>query len=446
MVVMNLVRVTVGTMCLVMALGGHCQSATMSLEAAYNLAREGEPFLEVARYRVQSAEAERDVIRGRILPQLTAFGQWSDNEITYDGAFSDIYGRQKYPGERYGFEIRQSLINMSNWREVERYGALSDLSKSELAQQELETLLAVADAYLRYLIADARKAQITSEFEALTQQLEEATALQGFSLMPITEVLEIRSRTESVKADVIEATAAVTIAQETLTMLTDAPNIVPMPLIRDFQLPLRVLSPIEAAELANQFSPEIAAARDGVEAARFAVEREKGSWWPDIDLVFSQQYSDVGFDNATAPARTTDTIQLALSYPIFEGGAGSARRRAAWADFYGAQQRLEGTRRDVESSARSAWIRFEAAAERLEAARSAVAASGVHVDAAQKSVKAGTARVTDVLLALAQRTQVMQKASAAAGQYVLDWLELELLTGTSPDALAPQLTNFLFEP
>jgi hypothetical protein len=51
-----------------------------------------------------------------------------------------------------------------------------------------------------------------------------------------------------------------------------------------------------------------------------------------------------------------------------------------------------------------------------------------------------------VLLALAQRTQVMQKASAAAGQYVLDWLELELLTGTSPDALAPQLTNFLFEP
>jgi len=214
MVVMNLVRVTVGTMCLVMAAGGHCQSATMSLEAAYNLAREGEPFLEVARYRVQSAEAERDVIRGRILPQLTAFGQWSDNEITYDGAFSDIYGRQKYPGERYGFEIRQSLINMSNWREVERYGALSDLSKSELAQQELETLLAVADAYLRYLIADARKAQITSEFEALTQQLEEATALQGFSLMPITEVLEIRSRTESVKADVIEATAAVTIAQK----------------------------------------------------------------------------------------------------------------------------------------------------------------------------------------------------------------------------------------
>ena len=41
--------------------------------------------------------------------------------------------------------------------------------------------------------------------------------------------------------------------------------------------------------------------RGGLKAADYGVKREKGGFWPEVSLVISDQYSDVGFDNLTSP-------------------------------------------------------------------------------------------------------------------------------------------------
>jgi len=84
-----------------------------------------------------------------------------------------------------------------------------------------------------------------------------------------------------------------------------------------------------------------------------------------------------------------------------------------------------------------------AANKRIVAAQQALDTANVNVSAAQKSVKAGTARVTDVLFALAQRTRAQRDRFFAEQQRIMAWLELELITGRAPAAVVPVLSDAL---
>ena len=415
----------------------------LSLETLYGLAVDQAPALAIAKYRSQVSEAQLAEARGAVLPQLSLFGEWSENNLSYDGALGGLAEEQDYPGERYGFQARQTLFNMSQFREVQRRDALFDRSESELAQAEIELLVKVTDAYLTVLIADNTVGQFQVESEALEKQLEEAQALYSRALLPLTQVLETQTRSETVKADLIEAEGEAAIARERLTELIGIRDFELMDIAEGVMLTARMASPEQAVVEALQNSPAVAAAQDSADAAEFGIKREKGSWWPEVSLVFNHQYSDVGFDNLTSPPRTTESVSIAVSYPLIQGGAGSARIRGAWAEFYAAKEELEGVKRRVETQTRSTWVRLIAANKRIVAAQQALDAANVNVSAAQKSVKAGTARVTDVLFALAQRTRAQRDRFFAEQQRIIAWLELELITGSEPGAVAPVLSDAL---
>ena len=415
----------------------------MSLEAVYQLAIEQAPSLAIAQYRVDSAEAQRADARGSLLPQLSLFGEWSENKLSYDGPLSAVYGRENYPGERYGFQARQALFNMSQFREMQRRAALFDRSESDLAQAEIELLAQVVDAYLSVLVEDNTVSQFQVESEALEKQLEEAQALYSRALIPLTQVLETQTRSDTVKADLIQAEGEAAIARERLTELIGIRDFELMDIAEGATLTARMVTPEQAVAEALQNSPAVSAAKESAEAAEFGIKREKGSWWPEVSLVFNHQYSDVGFDNLTSPPRTTESVSIAVSYPLIQGGAGSARIRGAWAEFYAAKEELEGVKRQVETQTRSAWVRLIAANKRITAAQQALDTAHVNVSAAQKSVKAGTARVTDVLFALAQRTRAQRDRFFAEQQRIMAWLELELITGSAPSAVAPVLSDAL---
>ena len=77
------------------------------------------------------------------------------------------------------------------------------------------------------------------------------------------------------------------------------------------------------------------------------------------------------------------------------------------------------------------------------ASRQAVITSETNLDATKKAVQAGTARLTDVLLALALKTRAQRDLTEARFQRAMSWLELELSTGADPVALAPRLSKAL---
>ena len=57
----------------------------LTLFDIYQMARDGDPNIAIARFRVDGAEAERDIARGKNFPQVSLFGDWSRNKINYEG-------------------------------------------------------------------------------------------------------------------------------------------------------------------------------------------------------------------------------------------------------------------------------------------------------------------------------------------------------------------------
>ena len=417
--------------------------AELSLHEAYKLARDSYPSLAIARLRVDGAEADKDEAQGRFFPQVSLFGEWSQNKVRYESNALSQLPSQEYPGERYGMQLRSPLFNMKNFREYERQGELVNQRQEELRVAEAELLTVLVEVFLSALLAAEDLAQLESEADALELQLQEATALYEKSLLPVTQVLETQTRVDTLRADIIQSRGDVALLREQLYQLTGNQAVVPAKVVDQILLSSSVGSAESAAEIAVQFDPAVAAASEALSAARKGIQREKGSWWPEIDFVYSSQFSDVGFDNLTSPPRSSESYAVSFRYPLFEGGAGSARLRGAWADFYSAQQQLEGVKRQSKGRARAAWLNLETATEREQAARQAVKTAEVSLDASRKAMRVGSAKPTDVLLALAQSTRAKRDLSEARFQRAMSWLELELATGVDPVALAPGFSSAL---
>lgn len=376
-----------------------------------------------------------------MFPQISLFGDWSDNKVRYEETQVGQIPSQEYPGERYGLQMRAPLFNIRSWREYDRQKALVNQSEEELSVAEADLLGQVTSAYLEVLLANQNLEAFGAELAALEAELMQAEALYNKGLIAVTEVLETQTRLEALRADVIQAKGQVAISREALIQRVGIRDIEPVPVVESFLLPQTIGTAESAASLALQFDPASAAQERAVDAARQNISKAKGSWWPEIDFVFNSQYSDVGFDNLTSPPRSSESYSLSFRYPIFEGGAGSARLRGAWADYYGAQQRLEEARRLAGGRARAAWVTYNAISERVVATQQALQAAEVNVAASQKAVKLGAGRVSDVLLALAQRTRAQRTLNQARFERALGWLELELSTGSDPVSLAPTVSQ-----
>ena len=148
----------------------------ITLSQAYQLALEHAPDVDIARFQIDGAEARKGQVLGKLLPQATAFGQWSKNKISYE---SDplFPGDLDYPGQRYGVSVRQSLLAVSDGIELSRQNKLIQLSKDELRITEAELFSELLEAYLDILLSDAELVLLNDEILSVDAQLKEARAL-----------------------------------------------------------------------------------------------------------------------------------------------------------------------------------------------------------------------------------------------------------------------------
>ena len=413
----------------------------LSFAEMYRLASINEPSLEIAKYDVDSAKSKKDQALGKLFPQASVFAQWSENRLSYEAFESPGLNDSSYPGQRYGLTIRQPLLAVSDGLEVNRQALLYEVSKDELQSAAAGLLSGLLTAYLGALMAAEEVELLEAEISAVETQLEESEALYAKNLVSVTQVLDTQSRRDALRADLIMAKGNEAVAREGLIAFTGIKGTAPLPVQENFGLLNRFENPEEAAETANFANPLIAAAEKSVSAAQKAVMREKSRWIPSLAVSYSFQHSDVGFDNQRSNARDVSTIAVDFQYPLFEGGAKFARIRGASADYNIAKTRLRAQILDIETKARSAWLVFEAASERVVSARQTVTSSEVSVMATRGSVKAGTAKFTDVLLALANYSRARRDLVDARFFYAQAWVELELLAGGMPDGLAMKLSS-----
>ena len=94
-------------------------------------------------------------------------------------------------------------------------------------------------------------------------------------------------------------------------------------------------------------------------SAAKAVAREKGTWWPEVDFVYTSQYSDVGFDNLTSTAKIVRELRDFCAIPNFEGGAKSARLGERGLKFILHSKNWRAITRLASGRARQAWVNLD---------------------------------------------------------------------------------------
>ena len=95
-------------------------TAALSLETIYQLAMDQAPSLAIAKYKVDSAEAQRADARGSLLPQLSLFGEWSENTLSYDDHFRQSMVEKTIPASATDFRHAKRC---SICRDLERCSA-----------------------------------------------------------------------------------------------------------------------------------------------------------------------------------------------------------------------------------------------------------------------------------------------------------------------------------
>ena len=196
---------------------GHAQPLPLSFSSAYELAQSSAPELAIARFKVDSADSQRAVALGSILPQVILFGQFSDNRIQYESELS--VADQTFYGQRYGLQL-SILLDLSQGRKCRGPICKSSLRRRSQLRNGPST---AKEAYLTVLLADEDVDQYEAELTSVERQLEEATALYERNLLPVTQVLEIQTRADTVRADVIMSRGKALVAREELSMLVGEP-------------------------------------------------------------------------------------------------------------------------------------------------------------------------------------------------------------------------------
>ncbi len=397
---------------------------SQSLLDVYLQALEKDPRVKISFQKVEIAKAQYAHSRGQLLPQANLHANFSENEVDYDEN-TPFQTDSEYDGEKYSFVLRQTLFN---WAALSNRAKMSELiTQRESEQLDVMGLLLVdvAQRYFEVLAAQNNLSLIRAETQLVEEQLQQVKKMYARKLVRITDLLETQARADSVRTDEIDADNALSISREALAELTGGAIGELYIFSENISLP-ELVEPINVwVERALQNNALLKSKRDNIAVSKENISEKKGGHMPRVELVFSDQISDVGFDNLQSPKRETNYVGIDVTIPIFAGGGTSAKVREAYAQKYIAQEEMEGTRREVLKRTREAYLNTQAGLKRIRAARLGKQSATKSYEAMKKSFSYGTVTAIDVLEALHKQTRAISDYQMSRYQFVSHYLSLK---------------------
>lgn len=192
---------------------------------------------------------------------------------------------------------------------------------------------------------------------------------------------------------------------------------------------------LAAAEAGN---PDLARRSSRVTALRAARAEARGAWLPHLKVLGRVVQYGSGQGSEAVEWQTG----VALSYPLFTGGARPAATERAAAEMAAAEAELAAARRDVADAVDRAWAAWTAAAGRVDALAAAVAQAEEVARMERLALDEGAGVQTDYLAALAELLRARAGLAEARAGLVSARVELARLTGElSPEWLAAHLES-----
>jgi outer membrane protein TolC len=262
---------------------------------------------------------------------------------------------------------------------------------------------------------------LAAELDRVNQRIAEGTAAQ-------VELLRAEAALASAEADRVAAAARLDVAERNLARLigateeqTDASRLLTVSL-RNQTAESRQRSSYQ--DLASESNPNLARAREDLNAALSGRKAAVAQWWPSIELMGGW----IGY-GYTQGFSTEWQVGAKLKYPIFTGGARSNAVARASAQAEAAREKLRMEELSIQESVDAAVTAVEEVQSRVLAMTRAVEHLTEVARIEQLALDAGAGTQTDYLRAEAQLSQARAALVQTRHAEIAARVELARVTG-----------------
>lgn len=403
-------------------------TATLSVQAENLVSMMDQALAADTRIKISEFDAEITNEQdwqalGRLLPQLSAYSQFSHNDR------KDRASSESYLGEKYGVSLTQVIFNFDAFNGKIRTARVLDQANYAVQDVIGTVLLDVTEKYLAVLGAHDGLALVQAEKESVQSQLVQYEKLYEKGLIKITDLLDARVRRDTILADEIEQTNQLEVAREALVKMTGKPIGKLDRLNNQSVFPKVEGNAEDWIGKAQKTNPSLMARRMSVLAAEAGARQAYGGYMPRVDLQLNYQKSDIGFENSRTSQTDTGYVALNVSLPLFDGGSNYFRTREALTRIEMEQVREEELLRELTRGTREAFLNAHSYERRIQASERRLESAQKSHQAMKESFKYSAVTVVDVLNALQAEFAARRDLQNAQYGYLLAWLQLHYLAG-----------------
>lgn len=294
-----------------------------------------------------------------------------------------------------GVTVSQPLYRGGRtFAEVARAKAQVRQERARVIAIEQNVLLNAVNAYVNVVRDSAAYQLQVSNVAALQKQLDAARTEFKYGEVTKTDVAQAEARLAGAQAGLVTAQGQLSASRAAFTqvigrqpeLLQEYPPYPDLPANKN-----------DAMFAALKLNPNILAAHENEQAAKFAVDDAEGALAPQVSLQGQYQYS---MDSLSFGAKTNNhlaAITTQVTVPIYQGGAEWAAIKQQKELHGQSQLQIFDAERQVRQAVETAWQSLQAARAAIAANLAQVKADQIAYEGVQKERKAGTRTVLDVL-------------------------------------------------
>lgn len=418
-------------------------AAPLSLYQAYQKARNNEAGWRAAQADNEVQREERNKARAGLLPSVGFSSSRSRNKADIDSGSGA--NQANYTSAVDSLVLRQPLLRMQNYLDYRKAGVEQQLSDYQLAREEQDLAVRVAQGYFDVLLAEDRVRYSRFLEDSLRTRLDAASKSFRSGSGTKIDIGEISARLEVARASRLAAENALENARKRFSALIDEPISELQP-TRSERLVKEPLLPENFAgwqELARANSPELAAAEKTVQSADLAIDKAKAGHLPTLDLVASHSRSESETTSTLSSRVNANAIGFQFNLPLFAGGYVQAESAQARAKRDKALARKQGLERELDSKLQKEFLGVQQGRQQVEALSQARQASEEALQMTKRGVEAGTRTNLDILNAEQQLFSVQVEQARTRYEAALSRFRLYATAGRLDEAALSRFDSLL---
>ena len=424
-----------------MALAPIASARADDLLQVFARAQRDNPGLRAAQAGYRAALAQAPAARAALLPQLDAAATLgasrqsnSDNPLLQRFAMPTEWS---YAQRDLSLTATQALYQPGAHIAVRLADNAAQQAYVALLRTDQQLMVDVAGAYFDRLAAADALRTLQRQRDAVAQQLDAAHARFAAGRGTIVDVRDAQAAADALDARLIAARNRIALADDRLEQLSGARCADPAPLLPLPRLPTPDGTLAQWAQRAAHESLAVRGAELALAGARLQRELAQSGALPQIDAYARVDHASTSGGSNLFPFGTRSdvaSVGVQLRWALVTGGRVDADVDQAAQRLQQAEALRDAARDDAGHAARGAYLTLDADLARVASLGAALRSGDAALAANRLGYKVGMRSSSDVLDALARRSDAERDLDAARYAVLLDGLRLRQAAGSLRDA------------